>query len=322
MDKYILELTENSNRINIPGFGAILVSRDNGRNILFNQFLNFNDGTLAGFVAKKREISEDEALKEIEEYVAGIKSKLDADGNYTILGIGTFTRSDDGSLNFVQIDATDSDTESIDAAKAAPKSEVSANEEKEIVAAAKREPVIDIVVDSPKVTKPAPKPVYVKSNESQPALEENGRGKTLVVIAIIILLLLGCYLCLFVFCKNNFVYRYFYNDREIELVEPQQKDSVVTEPAVVEQPAEPEISKPAVAKHGYNIIVGSYKTEAIAQARVKELIEKGFENSYQYQRGEWFVVSINTLPTLEEAERIQEHIVDTYRIESWIANAD
>ena len=70
------------------------------------------------------------------------------------------------------------------------------------------------------------------------------------------------------------------------------------------------------------IIVGSYKNESGASQRVKDLQGRGFENAYMYQRDSWFVVSIETLPTLEDAEAVQEKIVDTYRIESWIVNAE
>ena len=52
MEKYILELIKEHNRIIVPNFGAFIISREKGQTILFNSFLSFNDGLLINQVSK------------------------------------------------------------------------------------------------------------------------------------------------------------------------------------------------------------------------------------------------------------------------------
>lgn len=73
MEQYIVELIKSNNRIIIPGFGAFLIARERGYTVLFNNFLNFNDGLLAAYIAQKEGITTDQANEQIEQYVSLVK---------------------------------------------------------------------------------------------------------------------------------------------------------------------------------------------------------------------------------------------------------
>jgi len=102
MENYILDLIEDNNRVIIPNFGAFIISRDNGVNILFNNFLSFNDGLLVNFIAGKKGIDTITATDQVYDYVNKVKKELDDKGVFTFDKLGTFKKDDSGILRFQQ----------------------------------------------------------------------------------------------------------------------------------------------------------------------------------------------------------------------------
>ena len=102
MEKYILELISENNRVIIPNFGAFIVSKEHGASILFNNFLSFNDGLLVNYVAEKKGVDTIIATEEVFEYVDKLKRELDESGSYRIDKLGTFKKDDNGILRFQQ----------------------------------------------------------------------------------------------------------------------------------------------------------------------------------------------------------------------------
>ncbi|MCG8580884.1 MAG: SPOR domain-containing protein [Bacteroidales bacterium] len=104
MENYILSLIKENNRVIVPNFGAFIVAKENGFSVLFNNFLSFNDGLLVDYIAEKESLSREEAEKKVDEYVVSLKQELDDNGNYSIKGLGTFTKDATGILRFEQSD--------------------------------------------------------------------------------------------------------------------------------------------------------------------------------------------------------------------------
>lgn len=104
MEKYILDLISENNRVIIPNFGAFIVSKEHGPSILFNNFLSFNDGLLVNYVAEQKGIETVAATDEVFNFVDGLKKELDESGEYVIKKLGTFKKDENGILRFNQSD--------------------------------------------------------------------------------------------------------------------------------------------------------------------------------------------------------------------------
>ncbi|MDO4461534.1 MAG: HU family DNA-binding protein [Bacteroidia bacterium] len=284
MEKYIQQLITDNTRVIIPDFGAFIRPQGEGE-VMFNQFLSFDDGMLVEAVKTAENISEDEAKSRIAAYVESVKAKLNAGESISIEGIGEFHMED----NHIVMDNS-----------------------------AQKSPIIDMQPTEPQeAPKSSPEPTVVVNNYS-----EKSNYLWVYIVAIVCLFLIGVYVCLFVVNKDNAVYNYFYGTEQVdeEIVEP----VVEPEPEVVPEP-EPEPAPVVSLEKRYNIVVGTYNDEAAANARVEYLKSKGFKDAFATPRNikgrTKFMAVIESHDKLPTAERRQEEIVDTYRIESWITNA-
>lgn len=335
MDKYIKSLIERETRVIIPSFGAFLVLREEGMKIVFYAHINFDDGMLAEYIVSQKGCTIEEAKSEVSQYAKSLSERLDNGETVTLDGVGTLSKNN-GSIEFVQSDSAQSESytesgytssiyleESDDASESSSEETPTEESEPEV-----KEP--ERVPEEPTTTTES-EPVKESTEEPAPATttyvyqEENNKKKTLLIVALIVLLfLIGAVVLLFFVNKDNALYRAFFAPEEevVEIVE--EPAPIVEEPApVVEEPAPAEESVVAAnpLEKRYNIVVGSYKVKSPAEKRVASLVEKGFENAFVGQRGDWYVAVIESHSSLVEAERRQEEIVDKYRIESWITNA-
>ncbi len=102
MEKYILDLIKENNRVIIPNFGAFIISKENGISILFNNFLSFNDGLLVNYIAEKKGIDTIVATDQVFDFVDNLKKELDEKGIYNIEKLGVFKKDENGILRFQQ----------------------------------------------------------------------------------------------------------------------------------------------------------------------------------------------------------------------------
>ncbi|MCQ2228387.1 MAG: SPOR domain-containing protein [Bacteroidales bacterium] len=294
MDKYIKQLTDKEQRVIVPGLGAFQVIPEGG--IMFNQYLNFDDNMLTNYVAEQVGISQDEASRRVHDYSSEQKQRLDNGETITIEGIGSI-KSTDGKYEFSEsIEESPNKINLID-------NMVETTEE--------QQENVQEAVETAEETKTTTTYIYE---------EDNSRRNLFIILAIVLLFLIGVILCLFVFNKDNCVYNFFFGEEEkVEKVETvvqpkaepvEEKDSVVVEPI-----------KKIASERRYNIIVGTYNSEAAAANRVKQLQAKGFENATVGTFRNNYVAIIDSYDRLPEAEARQEYIVDTYRIESYITNS-
>ncbi|ASB48936.1 hypothetical protein [Alkalitalea saponilacus] len=347
MENYLLDLIKENNRIIIPNFGAFIVSREKGQNILFNNFLSFNDGLLISHICAVESIDSATAAQKVEEYVNTIKSSLDSEGLYTIKGIGVFTKDDNGVLRFEQeVSATqetdsiksdpqdntdgaisadedllDLDTDAVEDIASKPKTKEIPDDHKKYTAP----PVVPSVEKKPDA--PKPQPVKVKSevvqSKTKPSVKEN-KEKVIVekrdrfpvwLIALIIVLLLvlaGAYLWFF---TSLF-------DKEEIPVEPEPIE-MVEEPEIVEkEPVETETEKeivpPATGTRQHHVIVGSFREEAPAIQMMNRLSERGVKTVSILPYEGRFLVSAEWYPSVNRALQRQEELLEELQMENWV----
>lgn len=70
------------------------------KHIQFRQDYIKGGGVLEGHLCKRRKISNDQAVQEIEEYVTSLKRQLEKDNEVLIAGVGLFAKGFGGMLNF------------------------------------------------------------------------------------------------------------------------------------------------------------------------------------------------------------------------------
>src|SRR5690606_29044445 len=73
-----------------------------GQNILFNNFLSFNDGLLISHICAVEGVDSGTATQKVDDFVAHINETLDEKGIFEIEGIGQFTKDEGGVLRFEQ----------------------------------------------------------------------------------------------------------------------------------------------------------------------------------------------------------------------------
>lgn len=96
MNKLILKATEVNSTTVIPNFGAIMKM---GKTFMYNEFLKYDDGKLAQFVADTRGIDVAAAKEEISKWVTSIQNDLDNGKMVVFDGIGELTKAD-GKIKF------------------------------------------------------------------------------------------------------------------------------------------------------------------------------------------------------------------------------
>lgn len=324
MNQYIIDLVQNNNRVIIPGFGAFIVAREKGLTILFNNFLQFNDGLMANYVAQKEEIEVDLAIERIEQFVSSMQSQLTQTGAYTLPGLGNFSSDSMGAIRFEQQQAET--VESTPSASKQPHEDVllhfDPQPEHSAVDTSEEhrawntpsshqilsDPLIELQPEVPKNNTTKPKAHRHKSKKTK-------TRKTPVFILIGMVLVIAVVFSVFYFGGKD--------PNKSKHPAPTSTDSI---PAIAEQsiisesqakPATPAPSQVAT-RAGFHIVVGSHQTEQSANAMVVKLQQKGYPRAQWLLRGKRYLVSIDSAPTSVEADRIQEEILDRDRIESWI----
>lgn len=101
MDKYIVTLIQNNNRVIIPGFGAF-IAREGGKKITFNELLKFDDGLLNEHITTIEKIDKKAAGEKIAQYVKDVNKKLKNNQRVVIEGLGDLSLDAKGKIQFVQ----------------------------------------------------------------------------------------------------------------------------------------------------------------------------------------------------------------------------
>ncbi len=114
MEQYLEDLLFRHECVIIPGFGGFVSNfspakvnpsthtfSPPSRILTFNRNLNNNDGLLANHVAIKEQLTFQEALNRVKEFVNSLDQSLQGGQAFTIRGIGSFQSDRTGKLNFL-----------------------------------------------------------------------------------------------------------------------------------------------------------------------------------------------------------------------------
>ena len=110
---YIRELLFGNDCVIVPGFGGFIGNYTPARidrstdtfyppvkKISFNRNLNHNDGLLAGRISGSNKINYGDARNLVEEFVAGIRKKLEKGEKVVFDNIGSFVNNHEGNIQF------------------------------------------------------------------------------------------------------------------------------------------------------------------------------------------------------------------------------
>lgn len=100
MNKYLLEILQETNTIIIPGLGALTVTNKDKGEIMFMSYLKHDDGKLSSYISEKDGVDETEAKNTIAKYVREIQSITDQGDSFDVFGLGSFVKGPDGEIEF------------------------------------------------------------------------------------------------------------------------------------------------------------------------------------------------------------------------------
>ncbi len=150
MNLYLDEILSKKPRIIIPEFGAFIVKQKNPRLIVFNEFLQYNDGELIDFIIQKEKIDKEQATNRVQKFVESTVKKLSMGDKVPIPGLGLLEKSSSGKINLVE-------------AKDIPASDDSTKEEAE--------------KPKPEAKKEPAKPAKIKADEKAETIKEETKEK-------------------------------------------------------------------------------------------------------------------------------------------------
>lgn len=106
MNKLILDLLKENGRIIIPDFGALIVKQKSPFKVIFNEFLQYNDGALISALSDNEKITQEEATTKIKELITGYNKKLNAGEHIDLPEIGTLSKSPTGKITLGETGAS------------------------------------------------------------------------------------------------------------------------------------------------------------------------------------------------------------------------
>jgi nucleoid DNA-binding protein len=107
MIQYLLQILENNNRVIVPEFGAFIIKHRDPLTIVFNEFLQYNDGQLINIVSKQEKIDREQAKKKLDEFVTNINESLNSGNNYPLGQLGILTKSATGRISLEEAGSID-----------------------------------------------------------------------------------------------------------------------------------------------------------------------------------------------------------------------
>lgn len=100
MDQYIKQLLLLHSKIILPEFGAIVIANEDTGELMFNEYLSYDDGKLTALLEEKSNMDLQEAKNTVAKFVRDLKLQLNKGESYSIFQLGEFKKIDDGSITF------------------------------------------------------------------------------------------------------------------------------------------------------------------------------------------------------------------------------
>jgi cell division septation protein DedD len=100
MDKFVIDLVKRDGSAILPDFGALSVVDESTGELMFNEYLKFNDGKLVQLIVEHSSMDEQDAQNAVAKYIREIKVEIDKGESYGIFGAGSFSKDVDGAIVF------------------------------------------------------------------------------------------------------------------------------------------------------------------------------------------------------------------------------
>ncbi len=336
----IRELLLLHEKIVIPGFGTFTVSRrpaeinktsgivsPPSKDILFDERKRTDDGELAGYIMEKQQLSREEATKSITLLVKSAEEQLRLAGTTTIEGIGYLGRDKAGKYSFKPMKELVSRLNIFEL----PKLDI---------------PVAPAVTPRTITPKPYVPPVVTDSEE---------RRRWWIPVAIVVVLIGLSALVYFTGLYQRFTShepvvlvstsdsteddRLVFGNRDSSGTDTAQErisreldqrtardEALLYEEAknkpveTIEKPAPEPVSPgvPVVSEKGYHIIAGAFGVESNAIRQKARLEKKGFSPVLLPKRGNYYMVSLGSYGTKEQAADALRQMKERLDQELWV----
>lgn len=100
MDKFLIELLQLNDAVILPDFGSIVIANENTGEVMFNEYLKFNDGKLVALIVANSTMDAQDASNMVAKYIRDIQIQLDKGESYDIYGLGSFRKDKRGVAIF------------------------------------------------------------------------------------------------------------------------------------------------------------------------------------------------------------------------------
>ncbi|MBN1117743.1 MAG: SPOR domain-containing protein [Bacteroidales bacterium] len=357
MDELIIKLLKDNGRVIIPDFGALIVKQKTPFRVIFNEFLQYNDGALVNALIDKMHLDKAAATDKIKQLAEEYTKTLNTKSILKFEGIGSLSRSTTGKISFIH------ENEEIPEGK---EQEPETKQEEEKVSSVEfdltGEPKTESQPERPdapiKKEGAKPKPVIQQEEtrpekeikkESQSALEPlpineyyeqdpKNRWVHYLVWGTIIIIVNGALIGFFFF--GDELRAFFKKDKQeqteslipsIPQVEETIENAAITgsktdsqEIMLEEEPMDElandnQDEKPSdIVGTKYYVVAGVFQDEANADKLVLELSKKGYNSEKFGKIGSLWAVSFDVFPTKSEADAYMLKIKREVNPETWI----
>ncbi len=178
MENYILQILESSTRVIVPDFGAFIVKQRDPLTVVFNEFLQYNDGVMVDTIAKNESISHEDAKKKIDDYVKTITEALNRGESFSVGKLGVIMKGGTGKISL------EKELPSQQTVKKEPVKAVESSQPQKKAATTKKK--ADTAIAAPKEVKTTPKKTApVKKNaqvepKEQPVEKSAEKSETVI----------------------------------------------------------------------------------------------------------------------------------------------
>lgn len=356
MEELIVSLLKENGRVIIPDFGALIVKTQSPFTVIFNEFLQYNDGALISATAKKENIEREDAAKKVKDFSAKIIADLDSNKPVNLLEIGILSKSATGKISLGEPNSQPEEPkQKIEEKPSSVEFDITENKitkepakkEKTVKEEKPKTPIIKEPKEKlpePKVKTPVNKPVEKKvvskevvSKEPTPIAEyyEEDSSKSrinYILWGILIVLVNGAIIGYFLF--DDEIKALFGKDKPNQIEQTIETPSITDElPIISTEPAQEEelliesapeetveVTSPSEKLTGkkYFIVAGVFKEEANADNLVITLRNKGYNAEKFGKIGALHAVSYDVFPTKKEADQFMLKIKNDVDSEAWI----
>jgi hypothetical protein len=353
MEKYINELLKKNNRLIIPDFGAFIQKQDEPNAFVFNEFLRYNDGLLADYVANAENIDRDKANDKIATFVKEVVNTIDASKPYSLGMLGSLIKDKNKKVLLVTGEQATTESKEVekitnDGNKGLKKETTKNGTAKSKVVAAESNAEEKVVIQP--VNPNLPKDEPVKNTEVKPEAqttttirEPEKADKTPLksgtsvkstassqthaisykkqkqtnytfVWVIVIIVLLGAAITLAILNKDHIpVLAKLFGKKQTEQIVIGASTDTIAAKPVTET-EQPVV----VASKKYYIVAGCFEIEANADKYVKKLQGKGYNASKFGKYKNLYTVSFESYNSWNEALMGLKEIRTNVQSEAWI----